>query len=65
MVTRRAVIWTLIVLPLAMFYWSSLVDSLEGNRVIAILLITMAWFCGCVDINDMVGQPEQHDHHHD
>ena len=56
---RRDVIATLTVVPSAWFYWQDLVDSLEGNRGVACLIVVGAWFGIAVDLNEhMVGQPE-------
>mmetsp|Transcript_31570 Transcript_31570/g.52121 ORF Transcript_31570/g.52121 Transcript_31570/m.52121 type:complete len:83 (-) Transcript_31570:838-1086(-) len=64
MLTRRAIIWTSIVVPVALYYWPQLVNSLEGSTPIAGLIVLMAWICGCVDLNEMTGQPDdEHDHH--
>lgn len=64
MITRRALIWTFIVVPVAWYYWNQLVSSLDGNLWLASLVVGMAWICGCVDMNEMTGQPEgEHDHH--
>jgi hypothetical protein len=66
MVTQRALLWTCLVLPVSCLYWSRLVESLEGNTWLASLVVLMAWICGCVDMNELTGQPEgEHDDHHD
>lgn len=64
MLTSRALIWTCLVVPVSIYYWDRLLASLEGSKALAALVVGMAWICGCVDVNDMTGQPEdEHDHH--
>ena len=62
--SRRDVIATLTVIPLTCWYWNDLLDSLDGNKTIASLIVIGAWFGIAVDLNEhMVGQPEApHDH---
>ena len=64
---RREVLATLTVAPATYWYWSDLVESLEGSKFIASLIVFGAWFAMAFDINEhMVGQPEaDHYHHHD
>jgi len=50
-----------LVLPISFFYWKELVDQMGGSILKAILVVTMALACGITDINDMAGQPEDHD----
>ena len=68
--SRRDVIATLTVVPATYFYWGDLVESLEGSRWIAALIVVGAWVGIAVDLNEhMTGQPEgaggHHHHHHD
>jgi Co/Zn/Cd efflux system component len=63
---RREVIATLTVVPATYWCWTDLVVSLGGNQYIASLIVVGAWFGIAVDLNEnMVGQPEGGDHHHD
>jgi hypothetical protein len=55
--SRRAVLWTLVVAFLAFRFWNDLVQSLGGSTFQATLVILLAWACGSIDVNDMVGQP--------
>jgi hypothetical protein len=61
---RRAFIWSAIVFTLSLYYWSRLVESLDGNILYAVLVVMIAWICGCVDMNELTGQPEA-EHSHD
>jgi hypothetical protein len=61
---KKALIWTTIVITLSSYYWSKLLESLKGNKLHAVLVILIAWICGCVDINELTGQPEA-EHSHD
>ena len=64
MVTRRALLWTCIMVPTSIYHWPQLVISLEGSQWIASLVVLIVWVAGCVDMNEMTGQPEgEHDHH--
>ena len=42
--SRREVLATLTVVPVVYFYWSDLLDSLDGNRAVASLIVIGAWF---------------------
>ena len=65
--TRRDVLATLTVVPLTYYYWCTLVESLDGSKTIATLIVVGAWVGIAVDLNEhMTGQPETpHHHHHD
>jgi RsiW-degrading membrane proteinase PrsW (M82 family) len=54
---RRAVVWTILTAILTFYYWDQLLISLNGSTFTAILVVLMAWVCGCVDMNDLTGQP--------
>ena len=57
--TRRVVIWTIVVLLVSCRYWKTLVESLDGSLYKAVLIVVLAWTCGCIDVNEMVGQPHE------
>jgi hypothetical protein len=57
----RAVIWTLLTFVLTYVYWDSLLTSLHGSKFTAVLVVLMAWVCGCVNLNDLTGQPHDDD----
>lgn len=62
---RREILATLTVAPLSYWYWTNLLESLDGNICVALLIIVGGWFSIAIDLNEhMIGQPEgDHDHH--
>jgi hypothetical protein len=62
---RRAIVWTIVTAMVTYSYWESLLLSLHGSTSTAIVVVLMAWVCGCVDMNDLTGQPHDDDHHDD
>jgi hypothetical protein len=61
---NRILLATCIVIPVSYWYWSSLLESLDGSTWKAWLVVGLAWVFLQVDNADMVGQPEA-PHHHD
>ena len=65
--SRREVIATVVVPPVAYWYWNPLVESLDNSVPMAVLIVVCAWVGIATDLNKhMTGQPEAaHHHHHD
>jgi hypothetical protein len=58
MTTLRFAACTLLMVPLTYYYWEPLVESLDGSKPLAVLIVLLAWACGSIDLNEhMVGQP--------
>jgi hypothetical protein len=58
MTNFRFVACTLLMIPLTYYFWEQLVESLDGSKPLAGLIVLLAWACGSIDLNEhMVGQP--------
>jgi len=54
-----------ILVPLTVYYYDALLVSVENSTMKAWLIITALYVSLLIDLEDLAGQPEGNDHHHD
>ena len=65
LIQQKHKLWVGGVLLVTYFYlWDTLLASLDGSHYKSILIVCCVVVMGVVDVNDMVGQPESDDDHH-
>ena len=60
-IPTRVVLTFLTTVPLCYYFWNDLLESLDGSTFKASLVVLLAVFCGCVDMNGLTDQPHDHD----
>jgi hypothetical protein len=60
---RRILATLFLVIPISIYFWDDLIEQMGGSSLKVILVVSLAIVCGITDVNELVGQPE--DHHDD